>query len=136
MYDIIDFIHCFGFVCFIAGERSRWILNCLSCVVRVFIDLIHGFVFVSLLESVVDGFVCFIAGGRGRWIHWGSFIASGINNRKYFNGTSYDVTGVLGIIQCVTDHSLRQGSTIEPVLTRLISMITNCVYIINGPLAS
>ena len=57
---LVDFIRCFGFVCFIAGERSRWILNCLSCVVRVFTDLIHGFVFASLLESVVDGFICFI----------------------------------------------------------------------------
>ena len=81
--------------------------------------------FASMLESVVDGFI------GDHLLRQGSII-----DNCYFNGTSFDVTGLLCIIHCVTDHSLRQGSTIEPVLTGLFSMINNCVYIINGPLAS
>ena len=90
----VDFIHCFGFVCFIAG-------------------------------GVVDGFI------GDHLLRQGSII-----DNCYFNGTSFDVTGLICVTHCVTDHSLRKGSAIEPVLAGLFSTINNCVYIINGHLAS
>ena len=43
-------------------------------------------------------FVCVIAGKRG--LGWGALIASGIdNNRQHYNGTSFDVAGLLYLMR-------------------------------------
>ena len=72
------------------------------------------------------GLVFLFAGARG--FHRDSLIVTGINTRQYFNGISFDVTGLLYIMLYVRDQQ-------QNIFMGLISSIIRRVYI-NGPLAS
>ena len=84
---------------FAAGGCSR----CLAwsyCSLRALASLTACLaVFASLRGYVYE----LMAGKRG--FHWGSLIASGIdNNRQHFNATSFDVAGLLYIMPYVRDQ--------------------------------